>query len=161
MKLKSLLFVLVGIVLLIVAGVGFYLLGQKMSEKTSYKDITPTPTPISLEVTPEPVSGTIVGPVSYPSEGIPAEMQVCAETLQFQKVVCVPTENASYKLTVPPGTYFVYAHLPSQPSKAYYSEFVTCGLNASCPSHKPIEVPVMAGESVEDIHPGDWYNTNN
>jgi len=46
---------------------------------------------------------------------------------------------------------------PGDDYKAYYSEFVTCGLSVNCPSHKPIPVAVKTGETVNDIDPQDWY----
>lgn len=42
--------------------------------------------------------------------------------------------------------------------RAYYSDFVICGLDAKCRSHKPIVVEVTAGAAVKSVHPQDWYN---
>ncbi len=41
--------------------------------------------------------------------------------------------------------------------RAYYSDFVTCGLNVNCPSHQPIAVEALAGKTVT-ADPHDWYN---
>ena len=42
--------------------------------------------------------------------------------------------------------------------KAYYSEFVTCGMNTKvCLSHEPITVSVTTEVIIENINPWDWY----
>lgn len=71
----------------------------------------------------------------------------------------------SYKLKVPVGEYNVYSSLADgvnklNDSKAYYSEFVTCGLNVKCKSHKPIVVSVEKNKTVSGIDPVDWYANN-
>lgn len=91
---------------------------------------------------------------------------VCVETLQKVKVTCTSTQisdskyqyGKGYKLKVSPGSYYVYAQLPDGVYKAYYSEFVPCGLSINCPSHEPVEVEVSAGETVTGVDPQDWYN---
>jgi len=42
--------------------------------------------------------------------------------------------------------------------KAYYSEFVTCGLSVDCASHEPIIVEVKSGQTTDGVNPQDWYN---
>ena len=111
------------------------------------------------------VPGKIHGKLSYPSEMIPEDMVICAENPESARSFCTgdrvmngeePTNE--YELEVPAGVYQVFAYLPANPStRAYYSEFVTCGLLATCPSHTPIEVTVKSGEVVNDVDPGDWY----
>ncbi len=127
---------------------------------TSTNTIIVTPSPETL------TQGTITGSLMYPSEGIPTELTVCAIHLQTNDLVCSNehlknpkyTNGTGYALEVLPGTYHVYAYLPSNPStKAYYSEFVTCGLKAECPSHAPITVTVKANQAVETVDPADWY----
>lgn len=113
-----------------------------------------------------PSSATIEGSLSYPSEGIPEEMKVCAQNRETQDEVCTSKHlegsqfqyGVGYRLQVSPGMYEVYAYLPNQPdSKAYYSEAVPCGLSVDCLSHQPIPVQVAAGETVTNIDPQDWY----
>ena len=67
---------------------------------------------------------------------------------------------------MPPGDYHVYAYLPdparygagySKDYRAYYSEFVKCGMRDNCKSHEPITVKVKSGETVSGIDPMDWY----
>ena len=125
---------------------------------------------------------TIRGVLSYPSEGLPPEMVVCAENLKTANVLCKGTDDrdrqydTKYELVIPPGSYFIFATLPYDaednsdvpPSqrmyRAYYSEYVRCmKVNPSrnpeeCPSHAPIRVTVRSGQTVSSIDPGDWYN---
>jgi hypothetical protein len=143
---------------------GAYFLGKQARLTAS-----PVPPSPSLAQTSPAVSsnGTIEGSLGYPSEGIPTNMMVCAETLQAVKVVCTSTQlkdpkyqyGVGYNLEVSPGSYYVYAQVPGNNYKAYFSEFVPCGLSVNCPSHEPIEVKVSAGATVTGIDPQDWYNT--
>ena len=121
-----------------------------------------------------PSPGVIEGSLSYPSEFIPPDMTICAENLATKKLSCTNKHlkakkymyKVGYKLEVPPGDYQVYAYLPdparygaSYPKdyRAYYSEFVKCGMSVDCPSHAPITVKVKSGETVSGIDPQDWY----
>lgn len=107
--------------------------------------------------------GTLTGELSYPSDYIPADMKICAEDIRSKALHCnakkVRSRKATrYTLVVPPGEYHVFAQTADSPGqRAYYSRFVTCGLDASCPSHEPIAVAVTAGANVMSIHPQDWY----
>jgi hypothetical protein len=121
-----------------------------------------------------PPSGVIEGSLSYPSEFIPDDMIIGAENLATRKIYCTDkhidsrkyTYKVGYKLTVPPGDYHVYAQLPD-PAKygadmpkdyrAYYSDFVKCGMSVDCKSHAPIVVKVKSGQTVIGIDPQDWY----
>lgn len=119
----------------------------------------------------------IEGSLSYPSEYIPADMKVCAQDLStqvspnklvFSKEYCTSKHikdkkyknGQGYKLEVPgSGSYYVYAATSVQSGyKAYYSEYVVCGLKASCRSHAPIGVKINPGQTMTGIDPGDWYN---
>jgi uncharacterized protein YceK len=112
--------------------------------------------------------GFIEGSLSYPSEGIPETMTVCAESVQTQIEYCTNKHIVGkqyrywegYKLQAPPGDYFVYAFIPKQEEKykAYYNEFVTCGINVDCQSHEKIIVTVKENLTVKDIDPIDWYD---
>lgn len=124
-----------------------------------------------------PGSGTITGTLSYPSDHIPREIHICAEGVESGKIACTNEHitqtgkdaRTTYRIEVEPGRYHVFSILPEsadfEPStgldyRAYYSEFVTCGSQASCPSHEPIVVEVPAGKTVERIDPNDWYAPN-
>lgn len=117
--------------------------------------------------------GTVEGSLGYPSEGIPP-MKVCAEDTKNKKLTCTEkiilnkkyTYGKGYQLEVLPGTYRVFASLADSEKnggaldnyRAYYSQFVTCGMNVDCLSHFPIDVTVKAGETETKIDPTDWYN---
>jgi hypothetical protein len=125
------------------------------------------------------------GELSYPSEGIPPEMIVCAENLKTGDTHCTNKQIESrayatgfgYELDVPSGSYFVFTTFPHDSEeykaippeargyKAYYSEYVRCmnvrerrDPDMECPSHTPIRVTMRAGQTLSRIDPGDWYN---
>jgi hypothetical protein len=114
---------------------------------------------------PVSVTGTLEGTLKYPAEAMPPNLRVCAEDSATKHDICTTGAlHGSYTLSVPVGSYYVYAIFDSTPGfgsmagyKAYYSEFVTCGLQASCPSHAPILVHVTAGADIQHIDPNDWY----
>ncbi len=123
---------------------------------------------------PAPAQKTaiITGALSYPSDFDFPEMIVCAEAINSKSIHCTEKRirnrrsgKFTYKLRVPAGSYYVFATIVNSEEpiddvrgyKAYYSEFVKCGLSVNCPSHKPIEVSVRAGQTLTGIDPGDWY----
>jgi hypothetical protein len=110
--------------------------------------------------------GFIQGSLSFPSEVIPSNMLICAEEVSSGEEVCTAnhiageqfTYSVGYSIAVRPGTYEVYAYLPEEPERrAYYNEFVVCGLSVECESHAVIPVQVEAGKTVTDVDPQDWY----
>lgn len=111
--------------------------------------------------------GILEGSLSYPGEIIPKDMEVCAENIETKDLVCTKeqfsdtkyTLGTGYKIELKGGKYYIYATVLSDPKKykAYYSEFVTCGLKTECESHKPIEITVEIGKTVSKIDPQDWY----
>lgn len=123
------------------------------------------------EIEKERGVGVITGSLGYPSEGIPENMEVCAVEVAGMAAHCSNehlkdkafTYGVGYRLTLPAGEYYVYAYLPNLPDatgqtyKAYYSEFVTCGMDVSCTSHEPVKVTVRQGEVTEKVDPQDWY----
>jgi hypothetical protein len=122
-----------------------------------------------------PQPGVIEGSLSYPSEFIPDDMTICAEDLATKQIYSTNKHvkakkyqyKVGYKLTVPPGDYHVYAQLPdparygatyTKDYRAYYSQFIKCGLSVECQDHTPIVVKVKSSETVSGIDPQDWYN---
>lgn len=108
--------------------------------------------------------GYLNGSLSYPSEGIPLNMLVCATESDSGAQYCtyekILSENylygMGYKLPVPAGSYQVMAYVGTY--FGGYSEFVTCGMDfENCTSHELVSVPVKAGETVRDIDIMDWY----
>ena len=170
-------FGLILFIMLILAAAGAFLMtqiGKNLADvEEPKKVIFNTPIPIqNVIATPAPLAtpltGMIEGSLSYPSEILPADMQVCAQSYVTlaNEVYCTDTHikdpkytyGEGYKLQVPPGPYSVYAVLPSHPYKAYYTDFVKCGLTVACESHEVIVVNVGAGETVSGVDPQDWYN---
>jgi hypothetical protein len=119
--------------------------------------------PSTKEVSPD--KGIIEGTFSYPSEKIPDTLIPCAENTDTKDVICSASygesgQSETFLIIVPPGSYYVYAinTEDSENYKAYYTEFVTCGLEISCPSHDKIAVTVEAQQTVSGIKPHDWYD---
>lgn len=111
--------------------------------------------------------GSIEGSLGYPSNYIPKTMSVCAENSETKETTCTDQQlldkkysyGIGYKLEVAPGTYTVYAKDPSWGDyKAYYSDFVACGLTTGCGSHNAIEIKVETGKTTDKVDPVDWYN---
>jgi hypothetical protein len=119
--------------------------------------------------------GTIQGSLSYPSEFIPPDLVICAENLAAGQRLCTDKHlkgkqfqyRVGYRLALPPGDYHVYAYLPdparygadfSRDYRAYYSEFVKCGMRDDCPLPKPVVVQVESGKNLIKIDPQDWYH---
>lgn len=177
---NKLVYFLTAVLILSMIAMGAYI-WQNEQDKQSLRSqlATPTPTPQEFEVpTATPLAspmasnsadqvstGSIIGSISFPSEQIP-EMQVCAENTNSAQTYCTDEmledsqyqNGLGYRLDVPEGSYTVYAKLPNDSYKAYYSEFVTCGLKASCVSHDPITIVVTADKTTDNIDPQDWYN---
>lgn len=111
--------------------------------------------------------GMIEGALSFPSEGIPSTLQVCAENVSDEfDYYCTQQQIESgkyqygvgYQLTVPAGTYYVYAEdTPNPGYRGLYSEYVTCGMGMGCESHEQIPVTVYAGQTESNIDLFDWY----
>lgn len=139
--------------------------------------IQPTPTPeppaevLSPTASPSAApststTGKISGHLIYPSDHIPPQVGVCAELVDNSTIkTCVkqivdkkfaPT-GVGYEMELPVGKYYVYSILGDW--KAYYNEFVICGLKAECKSHTKIAVDITAGSENSNILPHDWYDT--
>jgi len=117
---------------------------------------TDTPTPAAL-------MGTITGHLSYPSEFIPTLKVVAFDVTDPSVYYFVETEmnQGEYVLQVPPGTYYIISYVDKKDGTlgmpGAYSQFVPCGLQASCSDHSLIPVTVAAGQTVTGIDPADWY----
>lgn len=165
--------ILIAIIAILVLGGGYYFLTQKdqpADSNTQTEQSSSDKNDTQLTELDDP-SGTITGSLSYPSEGIPEEMQVCAETTDKSEMYCSDAQlsgpeykyGKGYAITVPPGKYYVFATLSPDPNapkaeRAYYNEFVECGLSVDCKDTTNITVTVESGETVKDINPWDWYN---
>lgn len=117
------------------------------------------------------MGGRIEGTTSYPSEYIPAQL-VCAEPVDGGSEICADAPagdsvelTPTWGIDVPAGDYYVSSRLkdPSEMGsdfgeyRAYYTQYVLCGLEVTCSDHAKIVVTVPSGSTVVDINPYDWY----
>jgi hypothetical protein len=111
----------------------------------------------------EPEMGMITGDLYYPSEGIPPLQIVAFEVDRWENYFSKEfLSGRSYQLELPPGEYFILAYLLNSDGmdpdfSGAYSQFVLCGLQASCEDHSLIPVNVLPGETVTGIDLADWY----
>jgi len=122
---------------------------------------------VKQDTTEEAKDGTIVGSLTYPSEGIPEDLVVYAQNIDTNKEYSTTKHleaeqykySKGYALDVPAGRYYVYGVLASDPEhKAYYNQYITCGMSVNCKDTTKIEVTVKPGEKTADITVGDWWN---
>jgi len=147
-------------------GIGI-IFGSTIPKKPEPKEVVttaiPTNPPSTLTVAPTTTTGSISGYLIYPSSGIPESVGVCAQNIDDPKLInCVKQikdkkfkYGVGFQMDLQPGNYYVYSYYKD--TKAYYDEFVICGLKAECKSHTKIPVVVTAGSSQENILPHDWY----
>jgi hypothetical protein len=136
--------------------------------------IEPTPTPsatvqasASPSATPT-TKGIISGNIGYPAGSSPAQT-VCAVGVSSGVKYCAdqPGGNTlAYSLSVPAGTYYVYASLKTAQGdfttsyKAYYNQYVKCQTEGNCAPGlhtQYVPVTVKAGGTVTGVDPTDWY----
>lgn len=122
-------------------------------------------------------SGQITGRLTYPGEGIPPNLVLCittsgaankatycsnsrVSTLRAARInFKVERRRATYQITLPPGAYLLYATTREMNGhKAYYNEFIKCGMKSSCRSQKPLVLTVRAGKTIKGITVGDFWN---
>lgn len=120
-------------------------------------------------------NGTVLGKIMYPASGIPTKIKVFAEdttsgkTYEATVTFSDPTKDvsgtATYTVSIPAGSYYVYGTLAGFNDqngslwKAYYNQYVICGMAASCTDTTKVVVNVAAAKTVESITIGDWYPT--
>lgn len=122
----------------------------------------PTLVSTPATATPSAAVGAIAGHLSYPGSALPLDLRVCAvdqvtseEHCTAERAFDASAKQFAYELQLDPGAYLVYATATGV--RAYYSEFVRCGLKPSCPSHEPVVVTVSSGATTDGVDPGDWY----
>jgi len=157
-------FAVAGICLLGMGIFGGTFIGKNPENKEgNVASITGVPTQISTTAIIQ--KGSISGYLIYPSEGIPQDVGVCAQSMDNSKFIyCVKQirdkkykSGVGYQMDLDVGNYYVYAFYKDM--RAYYDEFVICGLKATCKSHTKIPVVVTAGSVQDNILPHDWYDT--
>lgn len=121
-------------------------------------DSEAAPAPVASKAAPE--AGKIAGSLSYPSDYLPDDLQICAEETTSGVVTCKGGfKDSSYVLELPVGTYHVWARTDDYEAgyRAYYNEAVRCGLDVACNDRTAIDVAVKAGETITGVDPADWY----
>ena len=149
--------------------------GTAAPSPTSTSNNTATPTVAAATTTPattapsassQPATaGAISGLAGYPAEGHPGltvyAISTTDKTVWFSVDIPRGTDPAkpSYTISgVRPGTYNLFAAAEgNERTGGAYTEYVKCGMNASCSDHTLIDVTVRAGETVRDIEVSDWY----
>jgi hypothetical protein len=109
-----------------------------------------------------PTTGTISGLMSYPNGPFPRDLTVVIRDVNTGNIYSSrkwDKNSGQYSVEVAaPATYEVYALTGlHQGYKAYYSDYVVCGMQTGCNSHKRVLVDVKPGETVNNINPQDWY----
>lgn len=126
--------------------------------------VTATAMPTTSTAQPA-TTGTITGLAAYPSEGHPG-LTIYAFSKTDRSVYffieiprsTVPTMPPYTIVGLRPGTYNLFSYAAGNDrAGGAYTEYVKCGLRASCSDHSLIDVTVRAGETVRDIDVSDWY----
>jgi len=109
---------------------------------------------------PAAVTGGISGKLSFPSEGIPAQL-VVAFNIASDEYFWVQTVQgqSTYQMDgLPAGAYHVAAYiLPDGSMAGRYDQFYVCGLDQSCADDSWVDVQVQAGVVTPNVDPGNWY----
>lgn len=105
--------------------------------------------------------GYIEGTYSFPADYIPKDMVIVAHNVETGDEFNIQySGETQYKIKVPVGEYFVFAQTAEMEDyRAYYTDFVTCGLSVNCPSHDKIKVEVVAEKTTVNVDAADWYGT--
>jgi hypothetical protein len=116
------------------------------------------PTEPEAQLTQEPLTGTVMGTICYPSEGIPP-MNLYLDSAGDAEpaVVAISQDQSSYSVELAPGGYTAYAWLPDFTLGGSYSQAVPCGLSVECSDHSLIEIQVSAGATTSGVDVCDWY----
>ena len=131
---------------------------------------------IGFSISAAAQSGRITGKLTYPSDGIPADLVLCVTvtSLYAEPTYCssdraaklttakiafkLNYRAASYSVSLPAASYYIYAKTSEmQGVKAYYDEFIRCGMSVECTSKTPIVVKVKAGQTRSGITVGDFW----
>lgn len=120
----------------------------------------PVPT-VPAPIPTEPLTGSISGNLSYPSDFIPRLRVVAFAVADYSINYYVDTPMNQFDYTIPglpPGVYHVVSfRIASDMMAGGYTQMVPCGLLYTCTDHSFIDVTVTAGETTTGIDPGDWY----
>lgn len=119
------------------------------------------------------ISGRVFPVINSDGSGFSQYQKVCAELISNKNITTCRTVTAvqqSYSMSLPAGSYNVYAELYPKPDKssplanvkAYYSEYIKCtqaGEGTICDDKKltaPVAVEVITAVTKTDVDPIDW-----
>jgi hypothetical protein len=125
----------------------------------------------NLAPSPSPTwPGVMNGRVGFPGNFVPSQLACAFHVENNIRERCVdytPGTTVDFSVNLPPGTYFMAAHLREPYGgfpisyQAYYDEFVNCirtSSNCSPELHnRPIPIVVTTGKSIFNVYPLDWY----
>jgi len=105
-------------------------------------------------------SNKITGNLSYPGEGMPACLTVCAVDFDFSSQYCTNKiqKNYHYEISIPDGIFYVYAAVPFESNFGLYSELALCGNSVECKNDKMIPVSVRNQTTFKNANPSDFYS---
>ncbi len=132
---------------------------------------------IGFSISAAAQTGKISGKLTYPGEGIPTDLVLCVTvtSLYAEPTYCsndkpsrlsaakiafrLNYRGASYTVTLPAASYYIYAKTSEMRGvKAYYDDFIKCGMSVECTSKTPIVVKVKAGQTRSGITVGDFWD---
>jgi hypothetical protein len=125
----------------------------------------PSVQPTAAAPTNSATTGSVSGKLCYPASVLPA-LTIYAKNLGDGAVFKQenPENQSQYTLPgLPEGNYYLFAYThpgTNNPTSIGigYTQFVLCGLLASCTDHAMIAVPVNAGETTTDVDICDGYD---
>lgn len=125
-----------------------------------YRDKYPNGAPAPQPTSTATGTGAITGRLGFPSEVIPP-MSVFAIEVAGRGYYSTTTRmnQLSYTIAgIPAGIYYVVGYLEGNADSAgAYSQFVLCGIGATCNDHSLVPVQVKAGETTGGADVMDWY----
>jgi hypothetical protein len=108
-------------------------------------------------------TGSIEGGIGFPSEEVPA-MHVYAIPADGGPAHRIDTEAGQLRFEIPglpAGSYHVIAYPVGIGSDGSlvgaWTDYVTCGMTASCLQHQLLPVAVSAGKATAGVRVEDWY----
>ena len=92
-------------------------------------------------------------------------MSTTDSTKTYDATVSNDGVQATFTVNVPAGKYYIYGSRSSLKDssgnvwKAYYDQFVLCGMSVTCKDSSKVVLTVQAGKTISNVTIGDWYPT--
>jgi hypothetical protein len=125
----------------------------------------PDAAPATVTGGPQPLTeGAIAGPLTFPSEGLPAMTVFAFNTVGFPNgdnrfVFTQPGQN-SYEISLPQGDYYIVAYALDEHGvpTGIIGGYTVCGdATPDCSKHTLLPVSAAPGGATTGIGPSDWY----